>query len=149
MTVMLTAENASDLGDGAKVEKFAQEVLAADRSRPPAVRTQLPRMGPRRARRWSRTGTATAFGAGPEERGGAVGWSWEIRRDGPEHRQIHVEVSPGPYLVTDLPAEARNAIRSRGATAVDAFLDEDNPPVRITVSTQGVQAHYAQLDSSD
>jgi hypothetical protein len=32
---------------------------------------------------------------------------------------------------------------------VDAFLDEDNPPVRITVSTQGVQAHYAQLDSSD
>jgi hypothetical protein len=44
--------------------------------------------------------------------------------------------------VTDLPAEARNAIRSRGATAVDAFLDEDNPPARLAVSTQGIEAHY-------
>jgi hypothetical protein len=45
--------------------------------------------------------------------------------------------------VTDLPAEARNAIRSRGATAVDAFLETDDPPLRIVVSTQGLQAHYA------
>jgi hypothetical protein len=51
--------------------------------------------------------------------------------------------------VTDFPAEARNAIRSRGATAVDAFLDADDPPVRIVVSTQGLEPHYADHRSGD
>jgi hypothetical protein len=104
------------------------------------ARTHRPRT--RRGRRWSRTGTASPFGHQAQGSGTAVGWSWEIRRDGPEHRCVRVEVSPGPYRVTDLPAEARNAIRSRGATAVDAFLETDNPPVRIVVSIQGLQPHY-------
>jgi hypothetical protein len=94
-------------------------------------------------RRWSRNGTASAFGTRPEDGGSEVGWWWDIRRDGPEHRRVRVEVSPGPYRATDLPAEARNAIRSRGATAVDAFLETDDPPLRIVVSTQGLQPHYA------
>jgi hypothetical protein len=51
--------------------------------------------------------------------------------------------------VTDFPAEARNAIRSRGATAVDAFLDTEDPPVRIVISTQGLEAHYGVVGSSD
>jgi hypothetical protein len=79
-----------------------------------------------------------------EKLGSGVGWSWEIKREGPEHRHIRVEVVPGFRRVTDLPAEARNAIRSRGATAVDAFLDAENPPERVVVSTQGLQAHYAE-----
>jgi hypothetical protein len=99
--------------------------------------------GQPRARRWSRSGTASTFGTRPEDGGSGVGWSWEIRRDGPEQRRVEVEVSPGPYRVTDLPAEARNAIRSRGATAVDAFLEIDDPPVRIVVSAYGLQPHYA------
>ena len=41
---------------------------------------------------------------------------------------MRVEVTGKPFVVTDLPAEARNAIRSRGATAVDSFLHQDDPP---------------------
>ncbi len=93
--------------------------------------------------KWSRTGAATAFGPTPGAREIAVGWFWEIKRDGSEPRQIRVEVARGPYVVTDLPAEARNAIRSRGATAVDSFLDRDEPPALIRVSTLGVSAHAA------
>jgi hypothetical protein len=99
-------------------------------------------VGRRRVRRWNRVGTASAFGTRAEDGGSGVGWLWEIRRDGPDHRRIRVEVSPGPYRVTDLPAEARNAIRSRGATAVDSFLETDDPPDRIVVSTLGLQPHY-------
>ena len=40
---------------------------------------------------------------------------------------------------TDLPEEARNAIRSRGATAVDGFLARDDPPSRIVISILGVR----------
>jgi hypothetical protein len=114
--------------------------LAAEHERP---RARKDHGGQRRARRWTRIGAASAFGTGPGDRAIEVGWSWEIKREGPEHRRVRVEVSPGPYRVTDLPAEARNAIRSRGATAVDAFLETDDPPVRIVVSTQGLHAHYA------
>ncbi len=95
---------------------------------------------PRGMPKWTRTGVATVFGPTP---GGAefqVGWVWEIKRDGSDARQIRVEVSRGPFVVTDLPAGARNAIRSRGATAVDAFLNQDEPPTRIVVSTLGVHA---------
>jgi hypothetical protein len=51
---------------------------------------------------------------------------------------VRVEVSGSPFLVTDLPAEARNAIRSRGATAVDLYLDLNEPPTCIVVSRLGV-----------
>jgi hypothetical protein len=64
---------------------------------------------------------------------------WEIRRGKDEQRFIRVEIAGMPVRVTDLPAEARNAIRSRGATAVDAYLREEEPPLRIVVSTGGVQ----------
>jgi hypothetical protein len=115
--------------------------LAAEPAERPRARKE--HGGQRRARRWSRIGAASPFGTGPDDREVGVGWSWEIKREGSEHRRVRVEVSPGPYRVTDLPAEARNAIRSRGATAVDAFLETDDPPLRIVVSTQGLQAHYA------
>jgi hypothetical protein len=52
---------------------------------------------------------------------------------------VQVVVTVGQVRVTDLPAEARNAIRSRGATAVDAFLQHEEPPSRIVVSTLGVR----------
>jgi len=114
----------------------------------PGHRPGRPQGGQRRARRWNRNGIAAAFGPGAEGSRGGVGWTWEIKRDGPDLRRIDVEVDPGPYLVTDLPAEARNAIRSRGATAVDAFLEAEDPPVRIVVSTRGLQAYYAGPDES-
>lgn len=116
---------------------------------PPPRSVSSTRVGPRRTRRWSRIGTALAFGTGSGGSGGQVGWSWEIRRDGPEHRAIRVEISPGPYRVTDLPAESRNAIRSRGATAVDSFLAEEDPPSRLSVSTQGITPHYGEPQPRD
>ena len=89
--------------------------------------------------RWQRVGGPTRFGATVALES-QVGWSWTIARQGDEQRVVHVEVSGGPFRVTELPAEARNAIRSRGATAVDMFLDRDDPPARIVVSTLGVDA---------
>jgi hypothetical protein len=41
--------------------------------------------------------------------------------------------------VTDLPADSRQAIRSRGATAVDVYLFNEEPPEQIVVSNLGVQ----------
>ena len=68
-----------------------------------------------------------------------MGWSWRIAKDGVEPRFVHVEVACAFGLrPTDLPAVSRNAIRSRGATAVDAFLGADEPPERLIVSRQGV-----------
>jgi hypothetical protein len=40
----------------------------------------------------------------------------------------------------DLPADSREAISTRGASAVDRFLDENEPPPRILVLSAGVQA---------
>ncbi len=90
--------------------------------------------------KWIRTGRASAFGTTPGVVGLSIGWSWEIKRGSDEARLVRVEVTREPFLVTDLPAEARNAIRSRGATAVDSFLHHDNPPGLIIVSTDGVLA---------
>jgi hypothetical protein len=90
--------------------------------------------------KWIRTGRAAAFGTTPAGTEIEIGWSWEIRREGDQPRLIRVEVTREPFRATDLPAEARNAIRSRGATAVDGFLHLDDPPDRITVSTDGVHA---------
>ena len=139
---LFTEEQAPRADDGTTFTQLAEAVLTAEPARRP-VRTPKPRKGLRRAQRWARTGTASAFGTRPGEGNSGVGWSWEIQRDGPEQRQVQVEVSRGPYRLTDLPAESRNAIRSRGATAVDAFLETEDPPIRIVVSTDGLQPHYA------
>jgi hypothetical protein len=89
--------------------------------------------------RWHRAGGPTQFGAIPNDSNPGVGWSWTIARQGDDQRLVLVEVSGSPFLVTDLPAEARNAIRSRGATAVDLYLHLDEPPTRIVVSKLGVR----------
>ena len=68
-----------------------------------------------------------------------MGWGWEIVRAGEAPRQVRVEVQLGAgSRVTDLPEAAKHAIRSRGATAVDAVLDQDDPPRWILVSIRGV-----------
>jgi hypothetical protein len=40
----------------------------------------------------------------------------------------------------DLPTDSRDAISTHGASAVDRFLDENEPPPRILVLSAGVQA---------
>jgi hypothetical protein len=92
----------------------------------------------RPALRWARVGRPLPFGPTVDPGESSVGWMWEIRRGSNEQRFVRVEVSRAGYRVTDLPAEARNAIRSRGATAVDSYLHQDRPPERLIVSTDGV-----------
>ena len=90
-------------------------------------------------RRWHRVGEATRFGPSPDGVETESGWSWRISRDG-VNRSVRVEVVCGLSLrPTDLPAASRNAIRSRGATAVDLVCDVDEPPDRLVVSRLGVR----------
>lgn len=96
------------------------------------------------ALRWHRVGEASRFGPSPDGVTTEVGWLWRIARQGVEARHVRVEVVCGWSLrPTDLPAASRNAIRSRGASAVDAFLDDDEPPERLVVSQLGVRVGAA------
>jgi hypothetical protein len=126
---------------GGGLESLADEAVAVQPNEARPAASPAPAVRSRRMRRWIRTGAASAFGNAPGAGPGVVGWSWEIKREGSETRQVRVEIVQGNYVVTDLPAEARNAIRSRGATAVDTFLHLDDPPARIVVSTLGLQSH--------
>jgi hypothetical protein len=85
----------------------------------------------------------------PGEAENAIGWTWEIRREHDQPRQVRVEITRQPFVPTELPEETRNAIRSRGATAVDAFLHLNDPPERITVSTHGIHAPSRPAESID
>ncbi len=88
---------------------------------------------------WHRTGVAIPFEPSPGCSDVEVGWSWRIARVGFEPREVRVEVTCASGLrPTDLPAAARNAIRSRGASAVDLFLDVAEPPERLVVLRLGV-----------
>jgi hypothetical protein len=92
--------------------------------------------------KWTRIGPPLAFGPSTDPTEIGIGWSWKIRRGPDEERCIRVEVTGRPFGVTDLPAKAQNAIRSRGATAVDGYLHEDEPPHSIEVSTDGLHPRY-------
>jgi hypothetical protein len=81
---------------------------------------------------WYRAGSPASFAADD------VGWVWEIRRNGSEPRSVQVVFDPDLFTARGVPSVVRHAIRSRGATAIDAFLNEDDPPARIRVSTEGV-----------
>lgn len=89
--------------------------------------------------KWHRTTGPIVFRTTPEGADIEVGWSWVITRKGATPRHVRVEVVGSAFQVPDLPVEARNAITTRGATAVDAFLHQDDPPKRIVVSTLGVR----------
>jgi hypothetical protein len=83
--------------------------------------------------RWYRVGPPITFSST------GVGWTWEIRREATTPRSIRVEVDPDLFVLSDLSAAVRNAIGSRGASAVDGFLNEGEPPGRIRISLEGVQ----------
>jgi hypothetical protein len=92
--------------------------------------------------RWTRIGPPLPFGPTTDGTETGIGWSWKIRRGIGEERSIRVEVTGRPFRVTDLPAKVQNAIRSRGATAVDAYLQDVEPPHSIEVSTEGLHPRY-------
>ena len=132
------------VGDEVKVELSRYDLnQGPDRlSKPGRTTTTSPPMSGRpghpgrsalRVTRWQRVGTATLFV--PEAPGENGGWEWRIRREGNDERTVRVEVGSGFSRATDLSADSRQAIRTRGATAVDAFLHLDDPPARIVISS--------------
>lgn len=60
-------------------------------------------------------------------------------RDG-VRRRVVVELSETAAVSTGIDTEAERAIRTEGRSAVSKFLDEDDPPGRIVIGTNGVHA---------
>jgi hypothetical protein len=86
---------------------------------------------------WRRTGEPLEYEPRAEGRDIDVGWQWRL--DSPEaERYVRVEVASGSLKDTDLPEVARLAITTRGASVVDAVLDDPAPPELLVVSSHGV-----------
>jgi hypothetical protein len=72
----------------------------------------------------------------PWEDRDAFGWDWPIDRDGDE-RTVQVIVTR-PAKVAAEPGgqhDAAKAIETKGRRTVESVLDRDNPPSRITFTT--------------
>jgi hypothetical protein len=67
-----------------------------------------------------------------------VNWTWRVHNDDAGTREIRVEVIPRHN--DGLPEASKEAIRTKGASAVDSFSDEREPPQVIRVGAVGVQA---------
>jgi hypothetical protein len=64
-------------------------------------------------------------------------WLWEIERSG-DQRYVEVTLTL-PSMAADNPlAEVREARATKGRIAVERFLDDDDPPRHILVSTNGI-----------
>jgi hypothetical protein len=74
-----------------------------------------------------------------EGRDATVGWSFELERDG-VRRIISVEVARALALSPkhEAPLVVRQALTTRGSSAVMAILDRDTPPRRLRVDTDGI-----------
>jgi hypothetical protein len=90
--------------------------------------------------KWRRVGGAFEFRRTPDAADIDLGWSWRVERDDFDRRYVRVEIARGGMTALDLPRESREAIRTHGASVVDSVLDEDDPPLRLVVSTLGVRA---------
>jgi hypothetical protein len=66
-----------------------------------------------------------------------VGWAYYLER-GEEERTVSVLAAAGALRANDLPMEAQRAIETRGRTAVEAVLGEDEPARYLVVSSTGV-----------
>jgi hypothetical protein len=66
-----------------------------------------------------------------------VGWAYYLER-GEDERTVSVIAAAGTLRANDLPLEAQRAIETRGRTAVEAVLGEDEPARYLVVSSTGV-----------
>jgi hypothetical protein len=89
---------------------------------------------------WRRVGDPFELGAWLVGGNFDLAWGWRVEREGVGHRQVRVEVAKDCLHSTELPDDAKRAIDSQGASAVDAFLNEEEPPSVIVVSAAGVRA---------
>jgi len=71
----------------------------------------------------------------------AIGWARDLQRRG-EQVTVNVVVPLGVPDMPDLPAESRSAIRSHGKTAIIAVMNDEELPLFIDVTPEGLQMEY-------
>ena len=71
----------------------------------------------------------------------AIGWARDLERRGVQVT-VNVVVPLGVPDMPDLPSESRSAIRSHGKTAIIAVMNDDELPLFIDVTPEGLQMEY-------
>ena len=71
----------------------------------------------------------------------AIGWARDLQRRG-DQVTVNVVVPLGVPEMPDLPAESRSAIRSHGKTAIIAVMNDEELPLFIDVTPEGLQMEY-------
>jgi hypothetical protein len=71
----------------------------------------------------------------------AIGWARDLQRRGVQVT-VNVVVPLGVPDMSDLPSESRSAIRSHGKTAIIAVMNDEELPLFIDVTPEGLQMEY-------
>src|SRR5215831_2890017 len=71
----------------------------------------------------------------------AIGWARDLERRGVQVT-VNVVVPLGVPDMPDLPSESRGAIRSHGKTAIIAVMNDEEVPLFIDVTPEGLQMEY-------
>src|SRR5262245_49565100 len=71
----------------------------------------------------------------------AIGWARDLERRGAQVT-VNVVVPLGVPDLPELPAESRSAIRSHGKTAIIAVMNDEQLPVFIDVTPEGLKMEY-------
>src|SRR5215469_14629559 len=71
----------------------------------------------------------------------AIGWARDLQRRDTQVT-VNVVVPMGVPEAPDLPAESRSAIRSHGKTAIIAVMNDEELPLFIDVTPEGLQPEY-------
>ena len=71
----------------------------------------------------------------------AIGWARDLQRRDVQVT-VNVIVPLGVADMPDLPSESRSAIRSHGKTAIIAVMNDDELPLFIDVTPEGLQMEY-------
>ena len=78
----------------------------------------------------------------------AVGWAYDIRREGIERRRVMVEVAGTLAAASKdgIPVEVKRALRTKGRSAVESVLDREEPPFRLLLTAAGIREQKGQRD---
>jgi hypothetical protein len=71
----------------------------------------------------------------------AIGWARDLQRRDVQVT-VNVIVPLGVADMPDLPSESRSAIRSHGKTAIIAVMNDEELPLFIDVTPEGLQMEY-------
>jgi hypothetical protein len=86
---------------------------------------------------WRMVGSPLEFDAGGSN-DVAMGWAWTLERDGFESRTVEVVVADTVLWIGEPSESSRQAIVTSGASAIETFLDHEDPPPLLMVSSTGV-----------